>query len=216
MLARAPPLWRDTTLSDLDDHRTGVDPSCWRRRHEPHVTSPQARGVPVQHYGEAPGAIRSVIIPQEAKTLTSTGRLAVKPMAKRITEPNRGQCEAGPRCAVVFMKAHHDSAAETNTMYSTLVYALIECSATLLVTVVPILCHSVKGWIGNEPQGSWAVEVLMVAIATSGLSTVTLVARLAKGEMSQAGLRPWGVLLLALSLVAFLMSGVLYGQADHA
>lgn len=102
-------------------------------------------------------------------------------------------------------------------MHPKLSSTIFEWSAGLLIGLIPILCHfllSMAGGATHEWQGAWTVDVLFVAITTSGLSVVTLFTRLAKGAVTSRQLKPHSMFFLALNMVAFLLSGVFFGEVS--
>ena len=95
--------------------------------------------------------------------------------------------------------------------------ALFEWSAGLLIGVIPLLCHSLVTFAGGsntEASDAWTVDLLFVAITTSGLCAISLFTRLAKGAITTDHLKPHSMFLMALNMVAFLLSGVLFGQVS--
>jgi hypothetical protein len=102
-------------------------------------------------------------------------------------------------------------------MHPKLAYAIVEWSAGLLIGLIPLLSHllvNLSGDASSDGPGSWTIDVLLVAIMTSGLSAVTLFTRLARGTVSYSHIKPHSMFLMATNMIAFLLSGVLFGQVS--
>ena len=94
---------------------------------------------------------------------------------------------------------------------------VFDWSAGLLIGLIPLLSHALvhfAGRNGSDRPEAWIVDLLFVAITTSGLSAVTLFGRLIKGSVAVSHLKPHSLTLMALNMVAFLLSGVLFGQVS--
>jgi hypothetical protein len=97
-------------------------------------------------------------------------------------------------------------------MHARPAYALYGWAAGLLVSLTPILCHlTISAGSGAGHGANWTVDLLFVAITTSGLSMVNLVTRLAGGILRPEDIQPHGSFLVILNAVTFLLAGVLFG-----
>lgn len=92
--------------------------------------------------------------------------------------------------------------------------AICEWGAGVAIAWSPIACHLLVASISNKTSTteSWAVDLVIVALTTAGLSVVTLLTRIARGEVAPSKLPPLCIVMSALNLLAFLLAGVLYGE----
>jgi hypothetical protein len=99
--------------------------------------------------------------------------------------------------------------------------AFFEWVAGLIIGVTPLLAHGILHVFADPAhqwEDSWAGDVLFVSITTSGLSAVTVFTRLAKGVLTVPLLGPSSCVIMAVTLVLFLLAGMLYGvvASGHA
>jgi hypothetical protein len=92
--------------------------------------------------------------------------------------------------------------------------AFFEWLTAIAIGVIPLLAHLLMHYAGppsNGPEGAWTVDVLFVAITTSGTSAVSVFTRFAKGKMKDFRLGPTSIFLMTLTILFLVMSGMLYG-----
>lgn len=92
--------------------------------------------------------------------------------------------------------------------------AIYEWGAGVAIAWSPIACHILVASVSHKPgtMESWAIDLVLVALTTAGLSVVTLLTRVARGVVSLDKLPPHCIVISALNLVAFLLAGVVYGE----
>lgn len=99
--------------------------------------------------------------------------------------------------------------------------AIWEWSAGLLIGLTPLLAHALLHAFATPAQqwqDSWTGDLLFVSITNSGLSAVSVFTRLIKGKIKIRKLTPPTFTLMAMTLILFLFSGILYGlvASGHA
>ena len=91
--------------------------------------------------------------------------------------------------------------------------AFFEWAAGLLIGIIPLLWHVMALWTGHAtPMDAWATDTLLVAITTSGLTTLTVFTRFAKGAIQSQHLGPHSYFVMAVATVSFVLSAMLFGQ----
>lgn len=99
-------------------------------------------------------------------------------------------------------------------MKTCLARSMCEWLAGLLIAWAPIACHMLVAGLTDEREqaGAWAIDLILVALTTSGLTVVTLITRVAKGVVLIDRIPAHCFVVLACNLLGFLFSGVLYGE----
>lgn len=92
--------------------------------------------------------------------------------------------------------------------------AIYEWGAGVAIAWSPIACHLLVASVSDKTATteSWAIDLVLVALTTAGLSVVTLLSRVARGVIALDRLPPHCIVVSALNLVAFLLAGVVYGE----
>lgn len=92
--------------------------------------------------------------------------------------------------------------------------AIYEWGAGVAIAWSPIACHLLVSSVSSKTSTmeSWAIDLILVALTTAGLSVVTLLTRVARGVIALDRLPPHCIVVSALNLVAFLLAGVIYGE----
>ncbi len=86
-----------------------------------------------------------------------------------------------------------------------------EWSSGLIIGLTPLLAHAILHMIADPATNwsdNWTADILFVSITNSGLSAVTVFSRSIKGALR---LSPFCYALMALTLILFLFSGMMYG-----
>ena len=94
--------------------------------------------------------------------------------------------------------------------------AIWEWTAGLLIGLTPLLAHALLHAFATPArqwEDSWTGDLLFVSITNSGLSAVTVFTRVAKGLFKIKNIKPQTFGLMALTMLLFLFSGMLYGIA---
>ena len=99
--------------------------------------------------------------------------------------------------------------------------SLLRWLAGLIIGVTPLLAHTILHVFADPAhqwEDSWAADALFISITTSGLSAVTVFSRLSRGALSFANLEPSSCVIMALTMILFLLAGMLYGvvASGHA
>lgn len=91
--------------------------------------------------------------------------------------------------------------------------SICEWIANVAIAWTPIACHLLIALVSNKDLKSepWALDFILVALTTGGLSVVTLLKRIARGEVDVNSLPPHCIIISALNLVAFVFAGAVYG-----
>lgn len=99
--------------------------------------------------------------------------------------------------------------------------AVFEWFAGLLIGFLPLFGHLSMGFILDDKAadaGNWSVDILFVAITTSGTSIVSVVMRVMKGSLPKECLSTGIGVLLTMSVIMLMLSGAVYGAvaSGHA
>jgi hypothetical protein len=100
-------------------------------------------------------------------------------------------------------------------MHDRLDRAIYEWGAGAAIAWSPIACHLLVASVSDRPTptDSWAIDLVLVALTTAGLSVVTLLARLTRGAIVLERIPAHCFIVVAINLMAFLASGIVYGAA---
>lgn len=97
--------------------------------------------------------------------------------------------------------------------------ALVEWLSGLIVGLIPLFAHGLCYGILDTPAaaGDWSIDLVFIAITTSGLSVVGVFARLIKGTASLSG-RTHLIIIMALTVLIVISAAVVYGgvASGHA
>jgi hypothetical protein len=86
-----------------------------------------------------------------------------------------------------------------------------EWASGLIIGLTPLLAHAILHMVADPSTNwadNWTADILFVSITNSGLSAVTVFSRSIKGALK---LSPACYVLMALTLILFLFSGMMYG-----
>jgi hypothetical protein len=99
-------------------------------------------------------------------------------------------------------------------MHDRLDRAIYEWIAGVSIAWSPIACHLLIATASGRatPPNAWAIDLLLVALTTAGLSVVTLLTRAARGIVVLERIPAYCFIFFALNLIGFLFAGVLYGE----
>ena len=88
--------------------------------------------------------------------------------------------------------------------------------AGLVIGLMPLLAHTVLHF-GAKPtpdwDDNWSADLLFISISNSGLSAITVFARLIGGSVRLETMKPAIRIVWALTLVCFCLASLLYGAA---
>lgn len=94
--------------------------------------------------------------------------------------------------------------------------ALCEWISGLIVGLMPLFAHALLHFCAKaDPHwdDNWTLDVLFIAISTSGLSAVTIFSRAIKGTFQFSSINaPLGIF-MALTIALFFAAGILYGAS---
>jgi len=98
-------------------------------------------------------------------------------------------------------------------MISRVMIAVFEWLPSLMIGMISLLWHLIALWTGQlTTPAVWATDALLVAITTSGLTTLTVFTRLAKGTIQVQHLSPHSFVVMGLVTVSFVLSAMMFGQ----
>jgi len=91
---------------------------------------------------------------------------------------------------------------------------IYEWAAGAAIAWSPLACHLLVSTVSGNKSSleSWAIDFVLVTLTTAGLSIVTLLIRIMRGNLAFDKLPPFCLVISALNLLAFLLAGVLYGE----
>jgi hypothetical protein len=99
-------------------------------------------------------------------------------------------------------------------MHDRLDRAIYEWAAGVSIAWSPIGCHLLVAFASGlkTPVEAWAIDLVLVALTTAGLSVVALLSRAARGTVVLERIPAYCFIFFALNLIGFLFAGVLYGE----
>lgn len=100
-------------------------------------------------------------------------------------------------------------------MHDRLDRAIYEWVAGAAIAWSPIACHLLVASVSERPTpiDSWAIDLVLVALTTAGLSVVTLLARVTRGAVVLERIPAHCFVIVAANLIGFVGAGIIYGEA---
>lgn len=94
--------------------------------------------------------------------------------------------------------------------------AICDWVAGLLIGIIPLLAHVLMHFVGRPDPGwnnNWSADILVISITNSGMSAITIFARLVTSSQVVSSFKAGMKIFWALTLICFCMASFLYGAA---